>query len=62
VKVTATNICGSELGLPDAESRQRRCSYGYAGMGDLQGGQAQYLRVPHADFKGHHDGHRHASH
>lgn len=24
--------------------------YGYAGMGDLQGGQAQYLRVPYGDF------------
>lgn len=24
--------------------------YGYAGMGDLQGGQAEYLRVPYADF------------
>jgi glutathione-independent formaldehyde dehydrogenase len=24
--------------------------YGYAGMGDLQGGQAEYLRVPYGDF------------
>jgi threonine dehydrogenase-like Zn-dependent dehydrogenase len=24
--------------------------YGYAGMGELQGGQAELLRVPHADF------------
>ncbi len=24
--------------------------YGYAGMGELQGGQAEYLRVPYADF------------
>lgn len=24
--------------------------YGYAGMGELEGGQAEYLRVPYADF------------
>jgi glutathione-independent formaldehyde dehydrogenase len=25
-------------------------AYGYAGMGPYQGGQAEYLRVPFADF------------
>ena len=25
-------------------------AYGYAGMGPYQGGQAEYLRVPYADF------------
>lgn len=29
---------------------QAGAGYGYAGMGDLEGGQAEYMRVPYADF------------
>ncbi len=45
-----------ELGLPnycytnDPDEGSAGAAYGFAAMGDFQGGQAEYLRVPYGDF------------
>src|ERR1700761_5304604 len=65
VRLTTTNICGSDLhmyeGRTDLEPGKTGfclttnpgpagAAYGFAGMGPYNGGQAEYLRVPFADF------------
>jgi threonine dehydrogenase-like Zn-dependent dehydrogenase len=51
VRIAATNICGSDLhmyeGRTDFEPGR---TFGHENLGPYQGGQAEYLRVPWADF------------